>query len=261
MIKSVKGNYDIEPLHIIEKAEEIKDVDLVITAVKGYHIQGALNDLKALVDKGAKVVPLLNGMEHIEILQRELGKENVLGGLAFIIATLNEKGHVVHTSEQHRLVFGPLDPSQKRICDMFQTIIQKANVQAEYSDDIHQALWEKYVFITAFSGITTATNMPIGPIRRMKETFAVYEDLVNEMAELSRAYGYPLTDEKRKGIIDTVFQLPEESTSSMHQDRRKGLALEVEHLQGGALRMAERKGLKLPVLKTIYGVIKLLENE
>ncbi|WAA13351.1 ketopantoate reductase family protein [Fervidibacillus halotolerans] len=259
-INSVKGNYKIEPLHFIEKAEELEEVDLVITAVKGYHLQGALDDLKTFVKKGAKVLPLLNGMEHFDVLQRALGKENVLGGLAFIIATLDEKGHVVHTSEQHRIVFGPLDPSQKEMAEEFRRIIGKANVQSEYSDQINQALWEKYVFITAFSGITTASNMPIGPVRSTKETFSVYKDLVKEMAELAKAYGYPLTDEKQKGIIHTVFQLPEDSTSSMHQDKRKGLPLEVEHLQGGALRMAEKKGCKLPVLKTIYGLIKLFEK-
>lgn len=260
-IQSVKGNYRIDPIHIIESPEDIEQTDLVITAVKGYHLRGAIGDLKKLVQKGARVLPLLNGMEHIEMLQNELGKENVLGGLAFIIATLDEKGHVVHTSDQHRMVFGKLHPSQKELCEELESITRQANMQAEYTDDILQALWEKYFFITAFSGVTTAANLPIGPVRNTPETLDVYKNVLKEMADLAQAYGYPIAEDQMKKAMDSAFRFSEDSTSSMHQDRRKGLTLEVEHLQGGALRMAEKKGLKLPVIKTIYGLIKPFENK
>ncbi|MBO8157034.1 MAG: ketopantoate reductase family protein [Bacillaceae bacterium] len=259
-IKSVKGDYSFDQLHIMEQAEDVEHADLVITAVKGYHLEGALDNLKKLVKKGAKVLPLLNGIEHIEILQSELGEEHVLGGLAFIIATLDEKGHVVHTSDQHRMVFGQLHPSQQELCEELNKIVQQANIQAHYTDNILQAMWEKYVFITAFSGVTTAADLSIGPVRNTPATFEVYQDILKEMAALAESYGYPISDDQFKQAIESAYRFTEESTSSMHQDRRKGLTLEVEHLQGGALRMADKKGLELPVTKTIYGLIKPFEN-
>ncbi|MEW5548680.1 2-dehydropantoate 2-reductase [Peribacillus frigoritolerans] len=259
-ITSPHGNYQFNDLHITENVNDIEKVDLVILAVKGQHLQGTLTDLKFLVEKGAKVLPLLNGLEHVSILQDELGEEAVLGGSAFIIATLDEKGHVIHSNENHDLIYGPLHPSQKKICDEFEQAAGSAIMKVSRTENILIRMWIKYMFITAFSGVTTASNLPIGTIRRFPETNGLLEMVLVEMKELANAYDVGITAENIAQALENMAGLPDESTSSMHQDRRKGLTLEVEHLQGGALRLADKVGLKLPVIGTLYALIKPFEN-
>ncbi|MED3994865.1 2-dehydropantoate 2-reductase [Peribacillus frigoritolerans] len=259
-ITSPHGNYQFNDLHITENVNDIEKVDLVILAVKGQHLQGTLTDLKVLVEKGAKVLPLLNGLEHISILQEALGDEAVLGGSAFIIATLDEKGHVIHSNENHDLIYGPLHPSQKKICDEFEQAAGSAIMKVSRTGNILIRMWIKYMFITAFSGVTTASNLPIGTIRRYPETNGLLEKVLVEMKELANAYDVGITVENIAQALENMAGLPDESTSSMHQDRRKGLTLEVEHLQGGALRLADKVGLKLPVIGTLYALIKPFEN-
>ncbi|WP_308789442.1 2-dehydropantoate 2-reductase [Peribacillus sp. AS_2] len=259
-ITSPHGNYQFNDLHITENVNDIEKVDLVILAVKGQHLQGTLTDLKVLVEKGTKVLPLLNGLEHISILQEALGEEAVLGGSAFIIATLDEKGHVIHSNENHDLIYGPLHPSQKKICDEFEQAAGTAIMKVSRTENILIRMWIKYMFITAFSGVTTASNLPIGTIRRYPETNGLLEKVLVEMKELANAYDVGITVENIAQALENMAGLPHESTSSMHQDRRKGLTLEVEHLQGGALRLADKVGLKLPVIGTIYSLIKPFEN-
>jgi 2-dehydropantoate 2-reductase len=259
-ITSPHGNYQFNDLHITENVNDIEKVDLVILAVKGQHLQGTLTDLKYLVEKGAKVLPLLNGLEHISILQEALGDEAVLGGSAFIIATLDEKGHVIHSNENHDLIYGPLHPSQKKICDEFEQAAGSAIMKVSRTENILIRMWIKYMFITAFSGVTTASNLPIGTIRRYLETNGLLEKVLVEMKELANAYDVGITAENIAQALENMAGLPDESTSSMHQDRRKGLTLEVEHLQGGALRLADKVGLKLPVIGTLYALIKPFEN-
>lgn len=259
-ITSPHGNYQLNDLHITENVTDIEKVDLVILAVKGQHLQGTLTDLKVLVEKGAKVLPLLNGLEHVSILQDELGEDAVLGGSAFIIATLDEKGHVIHSNENHDLIYGPLHPSQKKICDEFEHAAGSAIMKAGRTENILIRMWIKYMFITAFSGVTTASNLPIGTIRRFPETNGLLEKVLVEMKELANAYDVGITVENIAQALENMEGLPDESTSSMHQDRRKGLTLEVEHLQGGALRLADKAGLKLPVIGTLYALIKPFEN-
>ncbi|MBT2614163.1 MULTISPECIES: ketopantoate reductase family protein [unclassified Bacillus (in: firmicutes)] len=259
-ITSPHGNYQFTDLRITENVSGIEKVDLVILAVKGQHLQGTLTDLKILVEKGAKVLPLLNGLEHISILQEALGEEAVLGGSAFIIATLDEKGHVIHSNENHDLIYGPLHPSQKKICDEFEQAAGSAIMKAGRTENILIRMWIKYMFITAFSGVTTASNLPIGTIRRYPETNGLLEKVLVEMKELANAYDVGITVENIAQALENMAGLPDESTSSMHQDRRKGLTLEVEHLQGGALRLADKAGLKLPVIGTLYALIKPFEN-
>ncbi|MEF2097226.1 2-dehydropantoate 2-reductase [Bacillus sp. CFBP9009] len=259
-ISSPHGNYQFNDLHITENVNDIEKVDLVILAVKGQHLQGTLTDLKVLVEKGAKVLPLLNGLEHVSILQDELGEEAVLGGSAFIIATLDEKGHVIHSNENHDLIYGPLHPSQKKICDEFEQAAGSAIMKASRTENILIRMWIKYMFITAFSGVTTASNLPIGTIRRFPETNGLLEKVLVEMKELANAYDVGITVENIAQALENMAGLPDDSTSSMHQDRRKGLTLEVEHLQGGALRLADKARLKLPVIGTLYAIIKPFEN-
>ncbi|PEJ30765.1 2-dehydropantoate 2-reductase [Peribacillus butanolivorans] len=259
-ITSPHGNYDFNELHIIEDVKKIEQVDLVILAVKGQHLQGTIPDLKLLVEKGAKILPLLNGIEHISILQDELSEAAVIGGSAFIIATLNEKGHVIHSNKNHDLIFGPLHPSQTKICDEFEQVVSSAIMGASRTENIFIRMWIKYMFITAFSGVTTASNLPIGTIRRFPETNRLLEHVLIEMKQLANAYNVGITEQNVAQALENMAGLPDESTSSMHQDLRKGQTLEVEHLQGGALRLAEKVNLKLPVIETLYGLIKPFEN-
>lgn len=259
-ITSPHGNYDFTDLHFTEDVNDIQQIDLVLLTVKGFHLQGTLPDLKNLVDKGAKVLPLLNGLEHISILQKELGEENVIGGSAFIIATLDEKGHVIHSNRNHDLVYGPLHPSQQEICDEFEQAVSSAIMGASRTEHILIRLWIKYMFITAFSGVTTASDLPIGTIRKYPETHGLLEKALVEMQMLANANGIGLTEKNIAKSLEDIAALPDEATSSMHQDRRKNHSLEVEHLQGGALRLAKKANIQLPVIETLYGLIKPFEN-
>ncbi|UOQ43859.1 ketopantoate reductase family protein [Halobacillus salinarum] len=260
-LHSEMGDYEMPGTPVIaESPDEIEEADLVFLAVKGYHLFGTLEWLKALVDKGAKVFPVLNGMEHINILQEELGEEAVLGGLSYIIATLDDKGHVVHTSTFHDLVFGPLHPSQQQICEELAFICKQANMNAKLSTDILEEMWKKYMFITAFSGITAAVNQPIGKIRTYPQTFLIAKRMLEEMKELANGHQISLTDEHVETAFKRLQNLNEEATSSMHQDRRKGLPLEVEHLHGGALRLGKEVHLQMPYTQTIHAMIKPYEE-
>ncbi|MBH0231231.1 ketopantoate reductase family protein [Halobacillus yeomjeoni] len=258
-LHSEMGDYTVPEPITATSPEQIEDPDLVFLAVKGYHLHGTLDWLKQLTQKGAKVYPVLNGMEHISILQKELGEENVMGGLSYIIATLDEKGHVVHTSQFHDLVFGPLHPSQQQICEELALACNQANLNANLSPNILEDMWKKYMFISAFSGITTAVNLPIGEVRSHPQTFRIAERILEEMKELANAYKVNLTDEHVANGFERLRSFDHEMTSSMHQDRRKGLPLEVEHLHGGALRLGSEVNLTMPYTETIFGMIKPFE--
>ncbi|MUK89784.1 2-dehydropantoate 2-reductase [Ornithinibacillus sp. L9] len=259
-VNSPKGDYTFQDPTIITDVSEIESADLVLLSVKGYHLEGALESLKELQKKGAYVLPVLNGMEHIPLLQNELGKDFVLGGLSFIMATLNDHGHVEHNSEFHQVVFGALEPTHKAICQQLEELTENANVDVVNSDRILIELWKKYMFINAFSGITTATNLPIGPIRSNQETFRIAEMVLQEMRIIANAYHVEVTEKDVEAAKTQLLNIQDDGTSSMHQDRRKGLILELEHLHGGAIRLAKAKGLEVPYIEAIYGIIKPFED-
>lgn len=261
-IDSPQGDLKTSDLTLFTDPEEVKNIDLIILAIKGYHLNDALPQIEMIQKNNqAFVLPLLNGMEHIPRLQETLGEEYILGGFASMIATLNEKGHVVHSNQTSSITFGTLHPRQKNICASLADIGEGiTNTTIQFSDHIKKLMWRKYTFITAFSGVTTATNLPAGFIAKHDATYEVAKNVVEEMAEIAAKDGIRFTKEEIEQIAENQRQMPKESTSSMHQDFRKGLPIEVEHLHGGALRFAEKYGVQAPTIQTIYGLLKPYEH-
>src|SRR5699024_3518933 len=238
-IESTHRDYEIKAPHVITAPSEIESADLVLFSVEGFHLEGALDNLIALASKGAYILPVLNGIEHIKILQERIGKEYVIGGLSYMFATLNDKGHVEQAGDMHHLYVGPLESSQQKVCKKLAVISENAGFISKNSTEMMQELWKKYMFITALSGVTTAVNLPIGTIREHPETLHVAEMMLREIQELAKKYGAVITDTDVDAAMKNAQSLDPEATSSMHKDRRKGLHLEVDHLQGGAVRLAE----------------------
>lgn len=255
-INSIKGNSIWEQPSYITDTNDIKDVDLVILATKGYHLEDSIVSWKPLVSDRTFLLPLLNGVKHYQILSERFGKEKVLGGLAHIVATLDDIGHISHTSQVDKITFGALHRKQEPICEALAKWTSQANIQSALSDNINETIWEKYMFITAFSGVTTASDVTTGPIREVGATKDIFIQLLREMKAIANAEGVLLTDKHTETAWKTMEVLPGESTSSMHQDFRKRLPIEVDHLQGFALQLAQQHQLDVPVLQTIYAMIK-----
>ncbi|MCC2252012.1 MAG: ketopantoate reductase family protein [Bacillota bacterium] len=260
VIHSIHGDYETHDATIVTDPQQIEGPEVVLISVKGYHLQGAMKQLRVLVNKGAYILPVLNGIEHLAKLQNELGKASILGGLSFIIATLNDKGHVEHSSDFHELIYGALEPEQEAICSKLDKLSNSANMTGKNSNNILLELWKKYMFINAFSGVTAAVDLPIGMIRQHNETFHIMLHLLSEMKTLANIYDVPITEQDVKEAWDKLNNLHDQATSSMHQDRRKGLTLELDHLHGGALRLAGAKGIDLPYTRAVYGMLQPFEN-
>lgn len=245
---------------LAEDAGEISACDLVLLAVKNYHLQPLLESIRPLVERGAKVLPLLNGVEHFDILAQAFGKQAILGGLCQIIVTLNGDGHIIHTSKIHDIFFGALEAEQAEFCQQFAEQVKGAVMPVTLSKDILVDLWSKYAFITAFSGVTTASRLPINEILKVDATKNVYRLLLTEMQTLAAAQSITLPADFVGKAMERMGSLPDGSTSSMHQDFRKGLPLEVESLQGAAVRLSQQTRVSLPTITTIYGLIKPYEQ-
>jgi 2-dehydropantoate 2-reductase len=258
---SPEGDFERKDFKVYTSPEQVHNIDLVILAVKGYHLEKAIPQVQEIVQKtGAFVLPLLNGIEHLEKLQQSVGAEKVLGGFASIIATLDENGHVKHTNGSSAVKFGALHQEQFEVCEKLEVINSSIKTNFIREQDILKHMWKKYIFITAFSGITSATQLPAGFIASSDATFSVARKVIFEMKNLAVKEGIDITDQEAERMADSMKKFDKDATSSMHQDMRKGLPLEVEHLQGGALRIAAKHDLVIPVIETLYGVLKPYEN-
>lgn len=259
VIKSPFGDLTFQP-QIVQDVKEIKGCDLVILSVKNYQLEGAMTQIKPLVNLGAKVLPLLNGVEHFEILAKEFGPDNVLGGLCRLISTVDTEGVIHHTSMLHEITFGALQSTQADFCLRMKQALGNSNLKITLSNNIIVDIWIKYAFITAFSGTTTASRLTIDQVAENDATKEVFLRSLQEMWTLARESGAMLPDDFVQQNVRSISKYPEGSTSSMHQDLRKGLPLEVESLQGAAVRLSAKHCLEVPTIRTLYGLLKPFEG-
>jgi len=258
-VQSYHGDFTITP-NLAVKSEEIEQPDLVILALKNYHLEAALPQLEALVRKGAKILPLLNGVQHMEILTNHFGEENVLGGVCYIESTLNNEGDIVHTSPMHDIVFGSLKDGQSLFINQIEDMFKQANVNIQQTDTIVSEMWNKFIFLATLSGITSATRQPIGVALNDSATKSLLIDLIKEIYQTAICLHIPLAEDTVEKITTKAEGLPPAMTSSMHRDLEKGLPIEVESLQGYILEQATKRGIQVPVIRAIYSLLHPYTN-
>ncbi|WP_371377147.1 ketopantoate reductase family protein [Sporomusa aerivorans] len=259
VVKSVLGDLVIRDPQIALDTKDIPHCDLVVLCLKNYQLEACFPQLKDLVRKGARILPILNGVEHFESLAKEFGKESVIAGNCKINATLDSHGTILHTNKLHKLIFGEIIPTQIDFCLTLQQILSKANLEIVYSQTIWEEIWSKYAFITVFSGVTTAGNLTTDLIYQNEATRQMFRRALDEMTRLAGVCGVNLPDNFVSSQVESLAKYPKGTTTSMHQDLKKGLPLEVESLQGAAIRLATKKNLELPIIETLYGLIKPYE--
>lgn len=258
-IKSVHGDLSINPQLIVD-VNEIQNPDIVLVAIKNYHVDEALPQLRTLVEKGAKILPLLNGIRHLELFIKEFGEENVIGGLCSIESTLNEQGDVVQTSALQDIVFGPIGEVQHSLLVNFKGMLEEASINVTLSDNVLGEMWKKYIFITSLSGITAAVRQPIGAALKDPVTFDFLKVLINEVYTIAVAKDVNLPENTVELTLKKIQSLSPNMTSSMHRDLEKGLPMELDYLQGYSLRQANEYQLPTPCIKSIYSILHPYKN-
>ncbi|WP_280768715.1 ketopantoate reductase family protein [Salipaludibacillus daqingensis] len=260
IIKSVHGDVRLKPSTIRSDQQEDSPFDIVFVATKAYHFKEAMEAVEPFIRDYTIVIPLLNGIEHIEDLYTYVSKEQVVGGLCFIESTLNEKGHIIQTSEKHELAFGEMSGVKTERINQLNELFSGTKATFRLSDHIEQDLWHKYLFITTVSGITSLMRAPVGPIRDTLEGRTYIQQLFEEVRLTMEEARAPIAEgivEKQMAIVE---QLDDRMKSSMLRDIEKGHRIEADHLQGYLLLLAERTGVETPLLKLIYQHLKVYEK-
>src|SRR5215471_16465421 len=159
-VTSANGDIRIARPTVVEDPGALGSVDVVLFAVKLWDTESAARAIRPVVAKGAAVVPFQNGVESIERVGAVVGAEPVLGGAAYIAATIAEPGVIAHTGTMARLRFGPVTASQQRVAEALAAACKDAAIDAELSADIRRTIWEKFAFLAAFSGMTSVARQP-----------------------------------------------------------------------------------------------------
>jgi 2-dehydropantoate 2-reductase len=256
VLESGAGNACITQATFTDDPASVPPCDVVMFCVKLWDVESVAFRIAPLVAKGGVVIPFQNGVDAPDILQRTLGAGRVLGGIAYIAATVREPGVILHTGTMARLVVGAFPGGDAAAAEAFRAACASANVQCDVSPDVRRALWEKFCMLAAMAGCTSLARAPVGVIRSDPDLRATFATAVREAWLVGRARDVALADDYVERQLAFLDGLPAEMRSSMLNDLVAGNRLEAPWLSGAVARMAASSGLPAPVSATLYAAVK-----
>lgn len=259
-IESRLGDLHIKPARATDNPAEIGPVDLVMFAVKLWDTESAAEMARPLIGPESAIASFQNGVDSAERLTTVLGSKPLIGGVCHIAAAIAAPGVVRHVGTMARLTFGELNGGVSPRIEAFVAACSKAGIHAVASPDINRVMWEKFIFLSSFSGVTTLTRLNKGPIFAEPDTRALFRAAVEESAAVARAQGVALPGDAADGVMGFADGLPPEMKSSMLGDLERGNRLELPWLSGAIVRLGAAKGVPTPVHRVIYQALKPYAN-
>ena len=259
-VESPLGDIHLPRVNATDNAADLGQADIVWLAVKLWDTEAAIRSMKSVVGPGTGIISFQNGVQKDDVLRQAFGDKAVMGGVGYIAANIDRPGVIKHTGTMQRLIFGEYDGSRSARAEALLDACTRGGINAELSDDIRKAIWEKFVFLVGLSGSTTTMRATIGPIRSNPRTRAFLFDLMRETVAVGRALGVALPPDYADQRLTFVDGLPESMTSSMHHDLNGRKRLEVSWLSGSVVQLGDKTGLPTPMNRAVWDVLALHES-
>lgn len=236
--------------------EGVERCDVVMICVRNFDLEGILDSVGQFAERGASVVSLLNGVEHMERVRRLVPDERIIGGSAYIDSRLGPDGEVLHRSQDPALTLAPLrgcsPPTLRRVADTFVS----AGVKTHSEDDLLLALWKKYLFVM-LGTFTAVVEAPIGEVLGSAELTSTIESLLDELVAVANSTGVALGRTHAEAAMAELRRQRPGWTSLLYEDVLNHRRTEVDSLWGYVVRKAEENGVPAPLSRVCYGVLKL----
>ncbi|MCK1388358.1 2-dehydropantoate 2-reductase [Bradyrhizobium sp. 21] len=261
VIKSPNGDVTLKNPPTVQADKLTEKFDVVLLSCKAFDLDDAIKSFAAAVGPDTAIIPMLNGMKHLDTLDSKFGKERVLGGLCAIAATLNEKREVVQLQPMQSLNFGERDGKLsdrvKAIDEAFKSGINGATA----SQNIMQDMWEKWVFLSSLAASTSLMRTSVGNILAAPGGRDFLLGMLDETSAIATASGYTPGGpffERVKGMITTEGS---PMTASMFRDVKAGLPVEADHVIGDLIARADAAKVPVPKLRIAYTHLKAYEKQ
>jgi 2-dehydropantoate 2-reductase len=234
--------------------------DVVLLTAKHYDLDGAITAIKPAFGPQTAVLPLLNGLVHLDKLDAAFGKERVLGGVAYVGAVLQPDGSIRHINRlsgvAHGERSGGISSRTRAIADEF----AGSKVEAPANENIVLEMWEKFVFISAMAAMNCLMRGTIGEIAATRDGKALMMQALAECRAVATAAGFAPRPEPSARLDAMLTEPGSANSASMRQDLEAGRRTEADAIIGDMLRRAQGFGLAMPMLTAAYCALQVHEN-
>lgn len=238
-IHSPAGDFSDPSPQIIQADGVRPEYDVIVITCKAYDLEQSMDAISAAVGPETMILPLLNGLRHIDVLAARFGREHLLGGLCQISAALDAEGAVEHFTPLHNLIFGELDGHFSTRVEQLAAIFGKARFDGRLSTDIVQEMWEKWCTIASLAGITCLMRATIGDIVAAGGSGLALK-LFAECCQIAASNGHAPGQSATDRAVDMITAEGSPVTASMYKDIVRGAPTEADHIVSELLRRADQ---------------------
>jgi len=261
VIKSPAGDVTLKNPPTVQADKLTEKFDVVLLSCKAFDLEDAIKSFAPAVGPNTSIIPLLNGMSHLDALDRKFGKDRVLGGLCAIAVTLNEKREVVQLAPMQSLSFGERDGKMSdRVKAIAETFV-KGNCGSAPSEHVMQDMWEKWVFLASLAASTCLMRTSVGNIMAVTGGKDFLLGMLDECSAVATAEGFAPAGpffRRTRGILTTEGS---PMTASMFRDIKASLPVEADHVIGDLVARADAAKIPVPKLRTAYTHLKAYEKQ
>ena len=259
-IRSQLGDVELKPVRASDDPAALGAADFVLFTVKTYDCESAAVAVRPALGADTGVVPLLNGIGHLEALCRILGADRVLGGVANISALIEEPGVIRHFDRMQILRIGEMDNSASPRVLALREACLEAGIDCPVPKDIERELWQKVVMICTLAGANCLTRLPLGACRSNPATRAMMESLTAESVAVARALGVSLPEDQEIRTMAVLDKLPAPMKASIFAALERGDRLEASALNGAIDRLGREAGVDTPTHRAVHAALAPHEN-
>jgi 2-dehydropantoate 2-reductase len=259
-VLSELGDMTIHPASASDNPADLGIADIVLFCVKAYDTEAAAELIKPVVGPDTGVIPFLNGVTHMETLERVLGSGHVLGGVANISALIDAPGVVRHFATMQILRVGELDDSASPRILAFRAACAEAGIEVPVPESIERELWQKFVMICTLAGANCLTRLPLGICRSDPATRGLMVALASEVAAVARALGKPLPEDQVDRTMAVLDMLPAGMKASILAALERGEKLEASALNGSVAELGAQLGVNTPMNRAVHAALAPHEN-
>lgn len=259
-IRSPLGDVSVQP-RCISQATPNEAFDIVVLTCKAYDLETAVDAIAPAVGPDTRILPLLNGLAHLSILDQQFTRQRVMAGFAHMAAESRATGQIEHLNDFHQIVFGVRDDAQRPQAEKLQANLQRTSLSVTYSETILQALWNKFIFLTTLAGACCLFRASSGEILATPAGPAFLRDLLAECVAVATASGQPPEADTMAEYRRLLNDPDQHYSASMLRHVRAGLPTENEHILGDMYRRAIDLDCANPCLALAYSHLLIYERQ
>ena len=247
-----RGNFEINPATVTADPHDTGTVDVIVVAVKAWSVAEVAEMSRPMVGPNTCILPLENGVDAPAQLTEVYGSKQVLGGLCRVISHIGEPGYIQHDGGDDFIAIGELDNQPSARVETLSQVFSSAGLNVDLPKDIHAAMWAKFLFISAFSGVGAVTRVQSRVTRELPDTRSMLEAAMMETYNVAIARRINLPQDAISTGMAAMDRQPPNGEASMQRDIMEGKPSELESQTGAVVRLGKESNVPTPTHDFIY---------